>query len=133
MDLFRTKLCVYIFGVVFRVMKEVRIIENSRIPKLLSWFINIHAITLYPFIICRTVLGQPARSHEFIHIAQQKELWVIGFWILYVWYWIKNIVRYKMSPRVAYRYIPFEMEAYENEHNEIYALTRKRMAWKKWS
>ena len=30
---------------------KVRIIENSRIPKMLSWFINIQAITIYPFII----------------------------------------------------------------------------------
>ena len=114
-------------------MKEVRVIENSRIPRLLSIFINIHAITIYPFIICRTVLRQPARSHEFIHIVQQKELWVVGFYILYVWYWLKNIVWKKMYPREAYLKIPFEREAYENEHNEFYALTRDRMAWKKWS
>ena len=114
-------------------MKEVRIIENSRIPGLLSWFIKIHAITIYPFIICRTVLRQPTRSHEFIHIAQQKELWVIGFYILYVWYWLKNIFWNKMSSREAYLNIPFEREAYENQDDEIYALIRNRMAWKKWS
>jgi len=114
-------------------MKEVRIIENSRLPWLLSWFIKIHAITLYPFIICRTVLDKRGRSHEFIHIAQQKELYVVGFWFLYVWYWLKNIVWKKMSLSQAYRNIPFEIEAYENEHNEIYALTRDRMGWKKWS
>jgi len=111
-------------------MKEVRVIENSRIPGLLSWFINIYAITLYPFIICRTVLDKRTRTHEFIHIAQQKELWVIGFYILYVWYWIKNIVWHRMHPTMAYRAIPFEIEAYDNDHNELYPLTRNRMAWK---
>lgn len=114
-------------------MKEVRVIENSIIPRLLSWFINIHAITIYPFIICRTVLEKRTRSHEFIHIAQQKELWVIGFYVLYVWYWVKNIVWKKMSLHQAYRNIPFEIEAYENEHNDIYALTRDRMAWRQWT
>ncbi len=113
-------------------MKEVKIIENSRIPKLLSWFINIHAITLYPFIICRTVLDKRTRSHEFIHIAQQKELWLIGFWFLYVWYFIMNIVRFGMYFPDAYRNIPFEIEAYENENDELYAMTREKMAWKKY-
>ena len=73
------------------------------------------------------------RSHEFIHIAQQKELWIIGFYILYAWHWLKNIFWYKMYPREAYLNIPFEREAYENQDNEVYALTRNRMAWKKWS
>ena len=114
-------------------MKEVRVIENSRIPALLSWFINIHAITIYPFIICRTELDLRVRSHEFIHIAQQKELWLVGFYFLYVYYWIKNIVWHKMSTSQAYRNIPFELEAYENDHNSIYALTRDKMGWKKWT
>jgi len=43
-------------------MKEVRVIENSRLPRLLSWFISIHAITIYPFIICRTEMSQRTRS-----------------------------------------------------------------------
>jgi len=34
--------------------------------------------------------------------------------------------------RQAYYNIPFEREAYENEDNDIYALTRDRMAWKKY-
>ena len=111
-------------------MKEVRVIENSRLPRLLSVFISIHAITLYPFIICRTVLDKRTRSHEFIHIAQQKELWVLGFYILYVWYWLKNVFWHKMYFNEAYYNIPFEREAYENEDDDIYALTRDRMALK---
>jgi len=113
-------------------MKEVRVIENSRLPRLLSWFISIHAITIYPFIICRTEMSQRTRSHEFIHIAQQKELWLVGFYILYVWYWAKNLVWHRMSSRDAYINIPFEREAYANDHNDLYALTRDRMGWKKW-
>ena len=109
---------------------KIRIIENSRIPKLLSWFINISAITLYPFIISRGKMNQRTLTHEMIHIKQQRELWVIGFYILYVWYWLKNIIWRGMYPANAYRAIPFEVEAYENDHNDLYPLTRERMAWR---
>ena len=109
---------------------KIRIIENSRIPKLLSWFINISAITLYPFIISRGKMNQRTLTHEMIHIKQQRELWVIGFYILYVGYWLKNIIWRGMYPANAYRAIPFEVEAYENDHNDLYPLTRERMAWR---
>ena len=51
---------------------KVRIIENSRIPKMLSWFINISAITIYPFIISKYKMDQRTRTHEWIHIKQQE-------------------------------------------------------------
>ena len=68
-------------------MKEI-IIENSRIPKTLSVFIDIWAITLYPFIICRGEMNEKTKNHERIHLAQQKELWLIGFYVLYIGYWL---------------------------------------------
>ncbi len=112
---------------------RIRIIEESRIPKALSWFINISAITLYPFIISKYKMDKQTRTHEMIHIKQQRELWVVGFYALYVWYWLKNIVWHKQSSRDAYYNIPFEREAYENDHVELYPLTRKKWAWKKWT
>ena len=57
---------------------KVRIIENSRIPKLLSWFINIQAITIYPFIINKGTMTQRTRTHEWIHIKQQKNYGLLG-------------------------------------------------------
>ena len=114
-------------------MKEVRVIENSVIPRLLSWFIKIHAITIYPFIICRTELDKQTRTHEYIHIAQQKELWLVGFYFLYAWFWLKNIVWKRMYFSKAYQYIPFELEAYHNDHKDIYPLTREKFGWKKWT
>ena len=60
------------------------IIENSRIPQALSLFINIWAITLYPFIICKGKLDQQTKTHEIIHLHQQRELLLIGFYLLYV-------------------------------------------------
>jgi len=114
---------------------KIRIIENSRIPQLLSWFIKIKAITIYPFVFVKGKADIRLRIHEYIHLKQQRELFVVGFYVLYIWYWLKNIVWHKMDSRTAYREIPFEREAYENENNFVYALNRERFAWRnyKWS
>jgi len=107
------------------------IIENSRIPKALSWFINIWAITLYPFIICRGKLEQKMRTHEIIHLYQQRELLVIGFYILYVWYWLVGLWKLG-SFHAAYRAIPFEKEAYAHDDDPTYPLNRKAFSWRKY-
>lgn len=52
--------------------------------------------------------------HEGWHILQSKDFktrW-LGFYVRYVGYWIRNLFKY---PKQAYRMIPFEREAYENE------------------
>jgi|TARA_Y100000114_G_C11737008_1_gene316786 hypothetical protein len=107
------------------------VIEDSWIPKALSWFINIWAITLYPFIICRGKLDQRTRTHEVIHLHQQKELWLIGFYILYVAYWIRYLVA-QGNFSLAYACIPFEREAYDNDNDPTYPLRRKRFSWTKY-
>ena len=107
------------------------IIQNSDIPKYLSIFIKIHAITLYPFIICRDEMDHITLNHEKIHIAQQKELWVIGFYLLYVYHWLRG--KWKGSTSLgAYLSIPFEREAYENETNPDYLSIREPNAWRKY-
>jgi hypothetical protein len=66
--------------------------------------------------------------HEKIHFLQQVELLFIFHWILYAYFYL--ISRYKgQGHYVAYRYNPFEMEAYDNEHNENYLKSRKPFAW----
>jgi len=112
---------------------KIRVIENSRIPKMLSWFISISAITIYPFIISKGVMDQRTRTHEWIHIKQQRELWVIGFYILYVGYWLKNMIWNRQTPRIAYHNIPFELEAYANDNDYTYPFNRKRFGWRKWT
>ena len=107
------------------------IIQNSNIPKYLSIFINIYAITLYPFIICREEMDDTVLNHEKIHLHQQKELWIIGFYFLYVYYWLRNKVA-GMTSQEAYAYIPFEIEAYQNETSKYYLLTRKKNSWRKY-
>lgn len=104
------------------------IIENSKIPRSLSWFINIWAITLYPFIICKGELDQETRTHEVIHLHQQRELLVIGFYLLYVGFWLWHLIKSK-SFVTAYAHIPFEREAYDNDDNPVYPINRKAFSW----
>ena len=105
------------------------IIQNSNIPKYLSIFINIYAITLYPFIICREEMDETTLNHEKIHLAQQKELWIIGFYLLYVYYWLRGKMQ-GQSSLIAYLNIPFECEAYIKEKDLDYLTERKKHSWK---
>ncbi len=109
-------------------MKYGIIIKNSKIPELLSIFISINAITLWPFIIFKGEVNDEVVRHERIHIMQQRELLVIFFYLLYVVFWIFNLVKYRNS-YLAYANLPFEREAYANDHDEFYILNRKTFAW----
>jgi len=110
------------------------IIYSDITLKLLSWFMRIGGITLFPFIILRekykgTERGAEVLNHEKIHIEQQKELLVLPFYVLYILFFIMNIIL--MRPRGPYREIPFEKEAYANEKDFTYLKNRKRYAWVK--
>ena len=107
------------------------IIQNSKIPVYLSIFISISAITLFPFIISRDEMSDTTIRHEMIHIEQQRELLVIFFYILYVWYWLKGKVKGTTNDE-AYMYIPFEQEAYRKMYDEDYIFKRERHAWRKY-
>lgn len=116
-------------------LKWGKVITNSKIPKYLSFFINIYAITIYPFIIFSDKGSVVTLNHERIHIRQQLELLVVGFYFLYILFWIigfiKNI-KSKDRLNLAYNYIPFEKEAYDNDKKLIYILERKPYAWVKY-
>ena len=113
--------------------KHGKVITNSRIPKALSWVIEISAITLYPFIISRGEPNETTINHERIHIVQQKELLVVFFYLLYGLSWLINRIKYRNEEDpggVAYYNIPFEREAYQNQHDFSYLLNRKRFSWR---
>ena len=110
-------------------MKFPIIIQESRIPKYLSIFINIWAITIWPFIICKGTMDKVTLNHEKIHIRQQAELLLIGFYPLYAYYWLKARLWHRMDSYEAYMAIPFEREAYANEEDENYLENRLRFAW----
>ena len=86
------------------------IIKNSRLPKLLSWFMDVGGITLFPFIFIKGEGKERLIRHESIHIAQYAETLVLGFLIIYLWDFIYGFVKYKNYDD-AYRSIRFEREA----------------------
>lgn len=87
-------------------------------------------IALYPFIFIHPdYYNATVINHERIHIAQQKELWIIGFYILYIYFWIINLFKFK-SFKTAYLKIPFEYEAYYNQERVRYLSRRKPHNWR---
>lgn len=108
-------------------MKEF-IIVSPRFCKAVSVFIDVYAITLYPFIISKRKMSDVTLNHERVHLRQQKELWLLGFYFLYILYWFKNRVS-GMSSNKAYFNIPFEKEAYQHQEDMNYLSSRKSHSW----
>lgn len=84
------------------------------------------AITLFPFIFVRNkkdLDNQILINHEKIHLAQQKELLVIFFYLWYFLDFLWKYLKYKNWDK-AYRNIIFEREAYTNERNYNYLKIR---------
>lgn len=68
-------------------------------------------------------------NHERIHSLQSKTFctrW-LGFYLVYLYYWIINLFKYKNSLK-AYYNIPFEIEAFANELDFKYSKSN----WKKY-
>ena len=100
-------------------------------PRILSFLTGgfARAIALFPFIVVKNEdlkQNEILVRHERIHLRQQMELLVIGF---YLWYGIEFAIRWlKVRDRQeAYRKISFEQEAYEFESEEGYL--NKRNSW----
>ncbi len=91
------------------------------------------AITLFPFVL---VLGHVKLSktlvrHEKIHLAQQIELLVLPFYLLYLTEYVVKRVYYK-NHYLAYKNISFEREAYQHESNPHYLKQRRAYSWIKY-
>ncbi len=85
------------------------------------------AITLYPFILLREkslLANESLLYHEKIHLRQQLELALIGFYVIYILEYLIARLR-GMSHYKAYRNISFEKEAYANEKNSEYLREKK--------
>jgi len=102
-----------------------------------SWF-RYGGAAFYPFVFIDKMLKgkpdsvlDPIINHESIHIAQQKELFVIGFYILYLLEFIAGTIACGDS-RLAYFSISFEQEAYEHQKDLSYLDKRKPMSWVKY-
>lgn len=83
-------------------------------------------LTLWPVIFLKTpeLKNDPVLlNHERIHLRQQIELFILPFYLLYGMEWIIGLVKYR-NAYAAYKNISFEREAYTNEHNHNYLITR---------
>ena len=105
-----------------------KIKKNSWIPRLLG----VRGIALYPFIFLADEGDDVIVNHESIHIAQQRELWVLPFYLLYLAFWLRGMRRLG-QPKMAYYDIAFEKEAYENSHDMSYLKNRGSHSWKKYA
>lgn len=106
--------------------------ENSRVPVWLSKLapIEINAITLGLFVFARGTLSERVKRHETIHFHQYKELWFIGFILIYVYdYLYSAIIMKKGFTKEAYLAIRFEQEAYDCDEYINYLSIRSRWAW----
>jgi len=111
-------------------MKPIIIIA-PRLTKLFSIVVDVQAITLFPFIISRTKMSDETLNHESIHIAQQKELFVVFFYMLYGWDYLKGLFKFR-DKKMAYYRIRFEQEAYAHMFNENYLDNRKPYNWRRY-
>tara|TARA_B100000427_G_C15401737_1_gene547962 strand:+ start:509 stop:790 length:282 start_codon:yes stop_codon:yes gene_type:complete len=89
----------------------------------------VYAITLFPFIILSEPVDEYTMNHEMIHFEQQKELFVVGFYVLYAYDFIKGVIKYK-NKETAYFMIRFEQEAYTYQNDLGYIVDRKKYSWK---
>ena len=106
--------------------------ENSKVPVILSKVspITIGAISLCGFVFSRGEMSERTKRHETIHFQQQLELLFLPFFLLYGIFWVVGLFVNKFDGAEAYLSIPFEQEAYQNDHSEQYLPnTRKRFGW----
>lgn len=101
-----------------------------------QWFLRVFTfgfadgITLFPFIILSSKdlhnLDQII-LHERIHIKQQLELLIVGFYIWYVLEYLFRLYQYDWNHMKAYRNISFEREAYARDCEDSYL--KERPLW----
>ena len=104
--------------------------ENSRVPKWIGKVAPIepYAVSFGLWVWCVGKMDARIRRHEVIHYRQQLEMLFVFQWVLYVLFWL--ILRVRLGDgRSAYRYNPFELEAYKNDTKEDYLSRRPFYAW----
>ena len=107
------------------------IVKNSKLVKFINTFNpGVRGITLFPFIFVRDEGDDRLINHEAIHIAQYRELFVIGFLFLYLWDFVHGYIKYRNYDD-AYRSIRCEREAYSFDADLHYLEYREKYAWRK--
>lgn len=103
-----------------------KIVVNNIIPFRGFSVINILGVL---FVREGAVMSERMIRHETIHTKQMKELLFIPFYILYVIEWLVKLPFYGKQ---AYWNISFEREAYSNDEDMCYLITRRRFAFLKY-
>ena len=117
-----------------------RVVENSILP--LGGY-KAMTVLCWIFVHKGVELSEVDINHEAIHWEQEKELLVVGFYLLYammfVYEWVRCLFdgeRGKTDKswkngvgRRAYRSIPFEREAYKHQEDMLYTYNRKHFSW----
>lgn len=91
-------------------------------------FSNLNKKDLLNYLLSKR--GRKTMNHERIHILQANSFKTkyLGFYTYYLYYWVKNLFKYKFNNDSAYRNIPFEKEVFANDNNYEYYETN----WKKY-
>ena len=98
----------------------------------MGWFIKFitfgwaRAICIAPFGIYYKRYSLTTINHEKIHWRQQTEMLIVPF---YVWYFVEWLIKLFIYGDKAYLSISFRREAYDNDNNVSYLITRKRFSW----
>lgn len=73
------------------------------------------------------------KNHEMIHLRQAQtthDSWLC-FYLYYLYFWLRAFPWCLRRPHIAYRSIPFELEAYEHMHN-LHYLDDKHNGTSRW-
>jgi hypothetical protein len=105
------------------------VIVSPALCRLFSVVVPVAGITLWPFILLAEEPDPLTVRHEKIHIRQQAELFVLGFYAVYVMEWLWLLWKGK-NTEDAYRALRFEREAYAHEGSPEYLSTRRWGAWR---
>lgn len=92
------------------------------------------AITIFPFIILKNSSQKEDKiliNHEKIHLKQQLELLIVGFYIWYAVEFLIWLIKLKHWHK-AYLNISFEREAYKNENDLNYLKSRSLYSFLKY-
>ncbi len=105
-----------------------KIIANRLLPPQGYQAMNLFGIV---FVKDGTVLSPQTINHEQIHTIQGKEMLWIFFYLWYVAEWLVRLIQYR-DRKEAYCNVSFEREAYDNEGNQGYLISRKFWSWIKY-
>jgi len=86
------------------------------------------AIAIFPFVFYRDFKDKSdpvLLNHERIHLAQQLELLILPFYLIYLINYLYNLIDTGDHEK-AYRNIIFEKEAYQKQSDAGYLATRKK-------